>query len=248
MSNKISSAGFKLRDNSRSFDAYSKIILDVEASNESVTNRLIEGRAKRPSSMRNLIFMNYVEIAKIMYCRGDGFMEIQHPIKVAIDSVVAVKGVDIIEAVYTDFLDIASLAVLLKMPVKVFSDLKTIVDRCDGRDQVLDHLISYGTKYDTGETGQSALMMYNNLNRAIESSEQKSEACQQCFLDYLDKEWHERELEGPNLRNKGNPESPYQGVFCFPVAAMAYIHNVDDSELRKSDYYPTDIADYVRGQ
>lgn len=248
MVNSNHAEGAELRDTARSYDAYSKNILDVEALSESARKRTAEGRAKRPNSMRNLIFMNFLEIAKIMYCRGDDLFDIQAPISDAIRSSIPVKGGDIVKAVYVDVLDFASLAVLLKMPESTFRGLKEIVDYCDERDQVLDHLISHGTQYQAHENGQAALRMYNNLNRAIECCDQRGENCEKILLDYLNNEWHQGELEGPNLRNRDNLDFPYQGVFCFPVAAMAYIHNVDDSELRKSDYYPTDIADYVRGQ
>ena len=247
MSDIESTTVVKLRDDARSHDVYSETISDIEASNDSVEKRLAEGRAKRPDSMKNLIFMNHLEIAKVMYCRGDDFPDIQRPVKNAIDGVIERDETEnIVKAVYTSVLDVASLAILLKMPGNVFSDLKIIVDRCDKRDQALDHLISHGTQYKEGEAGQSGLWINNNLNRAIDCYEQAGDNCQQYLSDYLTTEWHKEEPTPSNLRNQNTIDTPYQGVYCFPVAALAYINNQDDKELRKSAYYPADIADFAR--
>lgn len=238
----------KLRDSAKSFELYSKKILDVESLSNSARKRVTEGKAKKPNSMRNLIFMNHLEIAKIMYCRGDSYTDIQHPIERAINEVAEAEGADIVEAVYTAVLDMASLIILLKMPSKVFSDLKTIVDRCNKRDQVLDYLISQGTEYKRGEAGQSAMMTYTNLNRVIDCKEQDVDKKSRLkyLLSYMNDVWHEKQIINSNMKIRTDPEIPYAGIFCFPVAAIAFIDDIDDAELRDSEYYPTDIADYVR--
>ena len=248
MLNANSAMGYKLRDDARSHDTYSKNILDVEASTESVTKRLAEGRAKRPNSMRNLIFMNNLELAQIMYCRGDDFTDIQLPVCKAIDYLIHESNPDSAKGVYTNLLDIVSLVILLKMPGNLFSELKNIVDQCDERDQVLDHLISHGAKYKDGEAGQTAMMTYTDLNRAIKCSDEvvDKNTCVEYLLSYMNGVWHEKQLMSGNLKRRANPDAPYAGVFCFRVAAMAYVNNLDDTKLRESKYYPIDVADHVR--
>ena len=238
-----------VRDTARTAEFYTGMITKLESFTKKVQVRLLnENDQIKKDSMRNLIFMNYLSIAKVMYCRGDELIDLKVPVVDALAFVTPMVGDDIVGAVYVDVLDFASLAILLNMPEKVFQDLKSLADYSDGRDQVLDHLISSGTRYKPGEAGQSALMIRTNLDNAIDCCKQNDtkNVCSEHLLNFLEHEWHKKQMSGANVKYRSDPELPYDGLYCFKVAALAHINELDDTELRKSDYYPIDIADFAR--
>ena len=65
------------------------------------------------------------------------------------------------------------------------------------------------------------------------------------------KDWY-REMVGMSdleYQSHRDPEqNGYCGYWAFEVAAIAYLDDLDDTELRKSLYYPTDMVDWAREQ
>ena len=73
-------------------------------------------------------------------------------------------------------------------------------------------------------------------------------------LDILNaylKDWY-REMVGMSdleYQSHLDPEqNGYCGYWAFEAAAIAYLDDLDDTELRKSPYYPTDMVDWAREQ
>ena len=73
-------------------------------------------------------------------------------------------------------------------------------------------------------------------------------------LDILNaylKDWY-REMVGMSdleYQSHLDPEqNGYCGYWAFEAAAIAYLDDLDDAELRKSPYYPKDIVDWAREQ
>lgn len=65
------------------------------------------------------------------------------------------------------------------------------------------------------------------------------------------KDWY-REMVGMSdleYQSHLDPEqNGYCGYWAFEVAAIAYLDDLDDTELRKSPYYPKDMVDWAREQ
>ena len=65
------------------------------------------------------------------------------------------------------------------------------------------------------------------------------------------KDWY-REMVGMSdleYQSHLDPEqNGYCGYWAFEAAAIAYLDDLDDTELRKSPYYPTDMVDWAREQ
>ena len=65
------------------------------------------------------------------------------------------------------------------------------------------------------------------------------------------KDWY-REMVGMSdleYQSHRDPEqNGYCGYWAFEVAAIAYLDDLDDTELRKSPYYPKDMVDWAREQ
>ena len=73
-------------------------------------------------------------------------------------------------------------------------------------------------------------------------------------LDILNaylKDWYHEMVGMSDLEYQSHldPEqNGYCGYWAFEAAAIAYLDDLDDTELRKSPYYPTDMVDWAREQ
>ena len=65
------------------------------------------------------------------------------------------------------------------------------------------------------------------------------------------KDWYHKMVGMSDLEYQSHldPEqNGYCGYWAFEAAAIAYLDDLDDTELRKSPYYPTDMVDWAREQ
>ena len=65
------------------------------------------------------------------------------------------------------------------------------------------------------------------------------------------KDWYRKMVGMSNLEYQSHldPEqNGYCGYWAFEAAAIAYLDDLDDTELRKSPYYPKDMVDWAREQ
>ena len=80
---------------------------------------------------------------------------------------------------------------------------------------------------------------------------EKDKAEKLAILNAYLKDWY-REMVGMSdleYQSHRDPEqNGYCGYWAFEVAAIAYLDNLDDTELRKSPYYPKDMVDWAREQ
>ena len=73
-------------------------------------------------------------------------------------------------------------------------------------------------------------------------------------LDILNaylKDWYHEMVGMSDLEYQSHldPEqNGYCGYWAFEAAAIAYLDDLDDTELRQSPYYPKDMVDWARGQ
>ena len=73
-------------------------------------------------------------------------------------------------------------------------------------------------------------------------------------LDILNaylKDWYHEMVGMSDLKYQTHLEpeqNGYCGYWAFEVAAIAYLDDLDDAELRKSPYYPKDMVDWAREQ
>ena len=65
------------------------------------------------------------------------------------------------------------------------------------------------------------------------------------------KDWYRKMVGMSDLKYQTHLEpeqNGYCGYWAFEVAAIAYLDDLDDAELRKSPYYPKDMVDWAREQ
>ena len=65
------------------------------------------------------------------------------------------------------------------------------------------------------------------------------------------KDWYRKMVGMSDLEYQTHLEpeqNGYCGYWAFEVAAIAYLDNLDDTELRQSPYYPKDMVDWAREQ
>ena len=65
------------------------------------------------------------------------------------------------------------------------------------------------------------------------------------------KDWYRKMVGMSDLEYQSHLEpeqNGYCGYWAFEVAAIAYLDDLDDTELRQSPYYPKDIVDWAREQ
>ena len=65
------------------------------------------------------------------------------------------------------------------------------------------------------------------------------------------KDWYRKMVGMSDLEYQSHLDSEqngYCGYWAFEAAAIAYLDNLDDTELRKSPYYPKDMVDWAREQ
>ncbi len=65
------------------------------------------------------------------------------------------------------------------------------------------------------------------------------------------KDWYRKMVGMSDLEYQSHLDSEqngYCGYWAFEAAAIAYFDNLDDTELRKSPYYPKDMVDWAREQ
>mgnify|MGYP003564187050 CR=1 FL=1 len=80
---------------------------------------------------------------------------------------------------------------------------------------------------------------------------EKDKAEKLAILNAYLKDWY-RKMVGMNdleYQSHLDPEqNGYCGYWAFEVAAIAYLDDLDDTELRQSPYYPKDMVDWAREQ
>ena len=80
---------------------------------------------------------------------------------------------------------------------------------------------------------------------------EKDKAEKLAILNAYLKDWY-REMVGMSdleYQSHLDPEqNGYCGYWAFEVAAIAYLDDLDDTELRQSPYYPKDMVDWAREQ
>ena len=136
---------------------------------------------------------------------------------------------------YYDVLECISLAVLFDAH-SYLSELKEILIKSNLRDCLTDTLINYLDK--SWEIGKNDICCDWYLS-FLKCDIQESPAY---LKTYLEKKWYKNHNNAAWYDNHKSTAKTYVGYWCFEVAAITKIYNIQDSPLW--EYYPYDIAHY----
>lgn len=131
-----------------------------------------------------------------------------------------------------DMLDLLSIGVLLKKSKREFvAHLDEIVTRYNSQDGMILFLMDY-LRDETPHMRVSSIEYFNLLMNSEDKLAVLNNALESWYSNHKGAYWYN------SHESKNNT---YCGYWCFEIAALAQICRVDDSILRKSQYYPYNI-------
>ena len=138
-----------------------------------------------------------------------------------------------------DMIDILSLGVLFKNKRDMFvSDLRETVSKFESSDGMLECFMNYIDDIPF----QKKLSRIEYFNQLV-SGDNKEKV----LLNQLEV-WYQEHTEAYWYNAHNAKNNTYCGYWCFEVAALSRVFNVDDCQLKKSPYYPYDLAHYTINQ
>ncbi len=148
---------------------------------------------------------------------------------------------------YLNILDVLSLGVLLEVPTKDFELIVNFIDN----DKVKDHLFEFLISYRIAERDEIHEESYTDdnymhINQRFQELKdvirnESNEIIERYLLKFLSDKWY-ASLKDTGLYNQHKSQfDVYSGYWCFVVAAIVKIRNLDDSRFKNNDYYPKDL-------
>lgn len=134
-----------------------------------------------------------------------------------------------------DIIDMISIGVLLDSAKAQFiSFLEEIVKRFNFYDGIILFLMSYLKDVPFQRTN-SVLRYFNEI---LDSKEKEKILCEELG------NWYQEHKDAYWYNSHQSKNDTYCGYWCFEVAAISKIFKIEDSQLRKSQYYPYDLVHY----
>ena len=132
-----------------------------------------------------------------------------------------------------DIIDFLSIGVLFKKREPEFlSALETIVEKTNSRDGLICCLLQF-LQSKPLEFQQSKLNYFNQLIKSDDKAGILSLELSQWYQHYKSAHWY-------NSHNSKN--NTYRGYWCFEIAALSKIFEIDDGQFASDPYYPYDLA------
>lgn len=110
-------------------------------------------------------------------------------------------------------------------------------------DQLLDYLCAGGLQLQQ----VSEELFHKRPYGAMKPFFEQLQALPDPLLPYLQTQYQEFLKLSPKQQKKGSPWLG-TGYWALEVAALAVLYGWEDSALRASPHYPTDLVDYARGR
>jgi len=146
---------------------------------------------------------------------------------------------------YFGILELISLGILLNVPDEIFEKLIAHVERDQIQDFLIEFLFSYRQIHREPLVNENYQVVfhinerYARLKKVI--AEKNREIAEQELNLFLKKEWYPSFKGTPLYNQHKNVHNTYVGYWCFIVAAIVKIKELDDSLFRDNEYYPKDL-------
>ena len=147
---------------------------------------------------------------------------------------------------YDVMLWLLSIGYLLDVPNEKFMLLVDVLEKDNIKDELFETIIcaKIPKRKKVFEKKKVDFSVFKSILKAI-NAEEETESIK--FLGkYLKTDWYKgHKGAGWHDSHKSKTDS-YSGYWCFEAAAISSILGLDDTNLRSSQYYPSDLADYYR--
>lgn len=142
---------------------------------------------------------------------------------------------------YTNILEMLSLSILLCIDEKKFKELTKLIDKEGLKDFVIDFLIS--SRYPDRPITDKILWKkpYQGIYEVVEASKESKDAALQRLEKYLKKEWY-KHYDGKDTHK--SEWNIHTGYWSFESGAIAKVLQLEDSSLKKQQYYPYDMVHF----
>ena len=132
-----------------------------------------------------------------------------------------------------DIIDFLSVGVLFqKRKLEFLSALETIVEKANSQDGLICCLLQF-LQGKPLEFQQSKLNYFNQLTKSDDKAGILSVELSQWYQHHKGAYWY-------NSHNSKN--NTYRGYWCFEIAALSKIFEIDDGQFASNPYYPNDLA------
>ena len=149
---------------------------------------------------------------------------------------------------YYKLVERLSLGIIFDIEAKYFEAIAKLIDNDGVKEYFLEYLLSQKIKRASIEkesyTQYMHLFKYISKLRQLIKTKDKAEK-EKLLLGYIKRDWKmARRAMGIDFHEHELDYLVYTGYWCFESAAIVKIKGLDDTQLRKIEYYPKDLLDY----
>ncbi|MFJ1430711.1 DUF1911 domain-containing protein [Capnocytophaga canimorsus] len=132
---------------------------------------------------------------------------------------------------------------MLKADETSFQKLKSLVEKDNPNDYLIDFLLSSKTDWQIKNTTFKFPKPYAALQEVIDlANDNQKEKATQRLKKYLDKEWYKGHSDTGWYNSHKSKHNIYTGYWSFESGALVKILGLDDTLLKDQKYYPYDMV------
>jgi hypothetical protein len=145
--------------------------------------------------------------------------------------------------IYHTFLSVVSFAFLLDEDLKTFYSLHKMYTKSELSDQLIEFIISSKI---AGLNPMGKELRYPKIYDELAELYAKSDLFEsdQKLKEFANTKWYGNMKACDWYNDHNSKENLHAGYWCFEVAAIAKIKNINDENLKNSKHYPYDLAHY----
>ncbi|WP_172916107.1 PoNi-like cognate immunity protein [Capnocytophaga canimorsus] len=192
------------------------------------------------SSIKDTILKNSYDILLCSYSMGDKLENVKEQYLATLESM---QGVWRQSNGYVQMVWMLSIGTMLDADETIFEKFKSLVEKDNPNDYLIDFLLSSKTDWQMKNTTFKFPEPYAALKEVIDlASDNQKEKATQRLKKYLDKEWYKGHSDTGWHNSHKSKHNIYTGYWSFESGALVKILGLDDTLLKDQKYYPYDMV------
>lgn len=144
---------------------------------------------------------------------------------------------------YIEMIWTLSIGIMLEVEKEIFDKLKSLVERDNLNDYLVDFLLQHSaTQWSKQTTRFEFPVPYKNLSEVIGVSFTDKYKALELLKNYLQKKWYKGHSDMGWYNAHKSKFNIHTGYWSFESGAVAKILQLDDSSLKEQQYYPYDMV------
>lgn len=144
---------------------------------------------------------------------------------------------------YIEMIWTLSIGIMLEVEKEIFDKLKSLVERDNLNDYLVDFLLQHSaTQWSKQTTRFEFPVPYKNLSEVIGVSFTDKDKALELLKNYLQKKWYKGHSDMGWYNAHKSKFNIHRGYWSFESGAVAKILQLDDSSLKEQQYYPYDMV------